>query len=183
MLPFRKFQSHLTLRFCSGIEFDEDTLREVKRARKLAVFDFDLDAATQAKEKDDEYVSCEKELDQKEPAAAVDAGALKIKVPISMIACGGLHTVALTPSGVAYSWGCNDDGALGRDGEEWRPLPMDINQRCNGISVGDCHSTRMYGAAFFDHPNSDDNTNDDSNRPIIRFSFAKCNRSRSVLSH
>lgn len=41
------------------------------------------------------------------------------------IVCGGLHTVALTNMGQLFSWGCNDDGALGRDGPENTPLLVD----------------------------------------------------------
>ncbi|KAJ9079203.1 hypothetical protein DSO57_1037777 [Entomophthora muscae] len=37
------------------------------------------------------------------------------------IACGGLHTLALTEEGELYSWGCNDEGALGRVSEEFLP--------------------------------------------------------------
>jgi len=36
--------------------------------------------------------------------------------PISYIACGGMHTAALTYEGRLYTWGCNDDNALGRPG-------------------------------------------------------------------
>ena len=32
------------------------------------------------------------------------------------IACGGLHSVVLTSDGKAYTFGCNDEGALGRKG-------------------------------------------------------------------
>jgi regulator of chromosome condensation len=32
---------------------------------------------------------------------------------IDMIACGGLHTLALMEDGTVYSWGCNDEGSLG----------------------------------------------------------------------
>jgi hypothetical protein len=32
------------------------------------------------------------------------------------IACGGLHSVVLTTDGKAYTFGCNDEGALGRKG-------------------------------------------------------------------
>ena len=63
-----------------------------------------------------------------------------------------MHTVALTPTGLAYSWGCNDEGALGRSGIDDKPLLMDIDQRCNAISVGDSHSilynTQMSNAYF-----------------------------------
>jgi regulator of chromosome condensation len=33
---------------------------------------------------------------------------------IIKIACGGQHTLALSSNGVVFSWGGNDDGALGR---------------------------------------------------------------------
>ncbi|KAL3822815.1 hypothetical protein ACHAXA_005980 [Cyclostephanos tholiformis] len=32
---------------------------------------------------------------------------------IDMIACGGLHSLALMEDGTVYSWGCNDEGSLG----------------------------------------------------------------------
>ena len=31
------------------------------------------------------------------------------------VKAGGMHTVALTESGRVYTWGCNDEGALGRE--------------------------------------------------------------------
>ena len=30
-----------------------------------------------------------------------------------MLACGGLHTIALLQDGTVVSWGCNDEGSLG----------------------------------------------------------------------
>lgn len=35
---------------------------------------------------------------------------------IIKIVCGGMHTVALSSAGRVYTWGCNDEGALGRVG-------------------------------------------------------------------
>jgi regulator of chromosome condensation len=35
---------------------------------------------------------------------------------ICKIVCGGMHTVALSTMGKVYTWGNNDDGALGRPG-------------------------------------------------------------------
>jgi regulator of chromosome condensation len=35
-------------------------------------------------------------------------------VPVVAVACGGMHTLTLTEDGVAWSWGVNDEGALGR---------------------------------------------------------------------
>ncbi|KAI8391032.1 regulator of chromosome condensation 1/beta-lactamase-inhibitor protein II [Radiomyces spectabilis] len=37
------------------------------------------------------------------------------------IVCGGMHTLALTKTGKLWSWGCNDEGALGRQGDEYEP--------------------------------------------------------------
>lgn len=34
---------------------------------------------------------------------------------VLQIACGGMHTVALTEDGQIFSWGVNDEGALGRE--------------------------------------------------------------------
>jgi len=64
---------------------------EIKRARKIELFNND---------------GVEEEVPR----------SLTSKVPISLLMCGGMHTVALTTTGIAYSWGCNDDGALGRQG-------------------------------------------------------------------
>jgi regulator of chromosome condensation len=66
---------------------------------------------------------------------------------IVSIAVGSLHNLALTADGHVYSWGCNDDGALGRTGEENIPLPVAALQDVpiRKISVGDCHS------AFLDY--------------------------------
>ena len=42
------------------------------------------------------------------------------------VACGGMHTVALTADRSVYSWGVNDEGALGREtaGELWEKSPL-----------------------------------------------------------
>ncbi len=34
---------------------------------------------------------------------------------VLQIACGGMHTVALLEDGRIFSWGVNDEGALGRE--------------------------------------------------------------------
>ena len=41
------------------------------------------------------------------------------------ISCGGLHNAVVTETGQLYTWGCNDDGSLGRLGEETVPLLVD----------------------------------------------------------
>jgi len=37
------------------------------------------------------------------------------------VAAGGMHSVVVTVEGDVYTWGCNDDEALGHKGEEWQP--------------------------------------------------------------
>ena len=63
------------------------------------------------------------------------------------VAVGSLHNLALTAEGHVYSWGCNDEGALGRSGDENVPqsIPIFESVPIKSISVGDCHS------AFLDY--------------------------------
>lgn len=61
--------------------------------------------------------------------AASAAGRRSTHVPpiaspqVLQIACGGMHTVALTLSGEIWSWGVNDEGALGRETGARRIVP------------------------------------------------------------
>ena len=61
---------------------------------------------------------------------------------IIKVSCGGMHTLALASNGTLYSWGCNDDGALGRLGAENVPLRVDgtLDIPTTDMSTGDCHS-------------------------------------------
>ena len=63
------------------------------------------------------------------------------QVTVHSIACGGMHTVVNTAAGL-YTWGCNDDGALGRVGPENVPGRVDgtLDIPCTDMSTGDCHS-------------------------------------------
>jgi len=66
---------------------------------------------------------------------------LEMKVPICKLVCGGMHTVAIAPSGAVYTWGCNDEGALGRAGTEDKPmLVSSLPIRCTDASAGDSHT-------------------------------------------
>lgn len=68
------------------------------------------------------------------------------KQGVLTIACGGMHTVALTEGGVLWSWGCNDDCALGRDGEEAWPAVVAgalRGERVVAVTAGDCHSVAL----------------------------------------
>jgi regulator of chromosome condensation len=55
---------------------------------------------------------------------------------------GGMHTVALSSLGCVYTWGCNNDGALGRDGPENNPLPVIQLPKIfvTDIATGDSHT-------------------------------------------
>ncbi|KAF7684695.1 Regulator of chromosome condensation [Astathelohania contejeani] len=45
-------------------------------------------------------------------------------IKVKKVRCGLLHTLVLAEDGVLYSWGCNDEYALGRDGDEDVPGPV-----------------------------------------------------------
>lgn len=76
----------------------------------------------------------QKEEDQDE------SGELAKKIPIKSVQCGGMHTVALTPTGEAYSWGCNDEGALGRQGKDNQPEQVPLSEKVTNVSCGDSHT-------------------------------------------
>ena len=56
------------------------------------------------------------------------------------ISCGGLHNAVWTEAGAVYTWGCNDDGSLGRTGDEWLPLLVEgplVNETIISVACGD----------------------------------------------
>lgn len=62
-------------------------------------------------------------------------------IQVREIACGGMHTLVLTTHGRVYSWGCNDEAALGREGAENTPiLVKDLPYPMTNVTAGDCHS-------------------------------------------
>jgi regulator of chromosome condensation len=75
------------------------------------------------------------------------------KVRVARIAVGGIHTLALTPEGQVWSWGCNDEHMLGRGGACY--MPGRVRGLLDGpatvpgfapvclISAGDCHSVAV----------------------------------------
>lgn len=61
------------------------------------------------------------------------------------ISAGGMHNLCLTRKGDVYSFGCNDEGALGRatadeEGSEFDPRKIELPAPCLKISAGDSHS-------------------------------------------
>lgn len=55
------------------------------------------------------------------------------------IACGGLHNAVYTEDGHVYTWGCSDDGSLGRSGDESAPLLVSAlsEELVIGVACGD----------------------------------------------
>lgn len=74
------------------------------------------------------------------PALVVSAGESKA-VDVS---AGGMHSLYLTLDGGVWSFGCNDEGALGRDtseeGSEYARKKVDLPGECIRITAGDSHS-------------------------------------------
>lgn len=60
------------------------------------------------------------------------------------ISAGGMHSLYLTKNGEVWSFGCNDEGALGRDtsaeGSEYEAAKVDLPAKCISITAGDSHS-------------------------------------------
>lgn len=74
------------------------------------------------------------------------------KASIYKIACGALHTVVITTEGEAYTFGCNDEGALGRPGRESIPIRVELDEPVHMASAGDNHSVfanSRTGTIFF----------------------------------
>lgn len=63
------------------------------------------------------------------------------------ISAGGMHTVCLTKLGQVYTFGCNDDGALGRptedENDEYSPGLVKLPRKVNQISAGDSHTAAL----------------------------------------
>lgn len=67
---------------------------------------------------------------------------------VEQVSCGPMHTLSLTKSGKVYSYGCNDEGALGRitDGDETleaTPALVPIKGKVIKVSTGDSHSAAL----------------------------------------
>lgn len=60
------------------------------------------------------------------------------------VKAGGMHSMCLTKNGEIWSFGCNDEGALGRDtseeGSEMKPTKLELPKKAVKISCGDSHS-------------------------------------------
>ncbi|XP_005105535.1 regulator of chromosome condensation isoform X2 [Aplysia californica] len=67
--------------------------------------------------------------------------------PVIQVCAGGMHTVCLTSTGQVYTFGCNDEGALGRDtsveGSETRPAKVNIPCPIVMVTGGDSHTAAL----------------------------------------
>lgn len=64
---------------------------------------------------------------------------------IKHVICGPMHTISLSEDGQVYSYGCNDEGALGRitDGDETleaTPTLVPLDGKVIKVTAGDSHS-------------------------------------------
>lgn len=66
---------------------------------------------------------------------------------IVTIAAGGMHNVCLRQTGEVLTFGCNDEGALGRDtskeGSETIPGFVDLPGKAVQVTAGDSHSAAL----------------------------------------
>lgn len=60
------------------------------------------------------------------------------------VQAGGMHSVCLTKNGEIFTFGCNDEGALGRDtsveGSEYTPGKVELPKAAIKVSCGDSHT-------------------------------------------
>ncbi|XP_061574283.1 regulator of chromosome condensation [Cololabis saira] len=63
------------------------------------------------------------------------------------VVAGGMHTVCLSETGHIYTFGCNDEGALGRDtseeGSETVPAKVSLDEKVVQVSAGDSHTAAL----------------------------------------
>nr|XP_008518356.1 PREDICTED: regulator of chromosome condensation isoform X4 [Equus przewalskii] len=80
-------------------------------------------------------------LERKKPALVA------IPEDVVQAEAGGMHTVCLSKSGQVYSFGCNDEGALGRDtsveGSEMVPGKVELQEKVVQVSAGDSHTAAL----------------------------------------
>ncbi|OWA50220.1 putative Regulator of chromosome condensation [Hypsibius exemplaris] len=63
--------------------------------------------------------------------------------PIHTVVAGGMHSVLVNAEGQAWSWGCDDEGALGTaadDEDSWRPKRVNIPVKVKTVTAGDSHT-------------------------------------------
>lgn len=83
------------------------------------------------------------------PTAINTKLATRLSEAVVKVVAGGLHSMALTASGKVFSWGCADDGTLGRQGPEFFPVQVKgalESAKVSDICGGLCHSAALTSA-------------------------------------
>lgn len=62
---------------------------------------------------------------------------------VIQIVAGGMHSACLTKDGQVYTWGCNDEFALGRDNNDEDIDKVELNESIIQISGGDSHTAAL----------------------------------------
>lgn len=76
--------------------------------------------------------------DKKKPQLAKELDATNVM----QIAAGGMHSACLTEDGVVFTFGCNDEFALGREDEE-DVGEVNLPEKCVEITAGDSHCAAL----------------------------------------
>ncbi|XP_061919257.1 regulator of chromosome condensation isoform X1 [Entelurus aequoreus] len=80
-------------------------------------------------------------IERKKPAL------LSLPEKIVQVIAGGMHTVCLSETGLVYTFGCNDEGALGREtkeeGSEMIPGRVELEEKVVQVSAGDSHTAAL----------------------------------------
>ncbi|XP_049587270.1 regulator of chromosome condensation [Syngnathus scovelli] len=80
-------------------------------------------------------------IERKKPAL------VQLPEKIVQVVAGGMHTVCLSETGMVYTFGCNDEKALGRDtkeeGSEMTPGKVVLEEKVVQVSAGDSHTAAL----------------------------------------
>jgi len=103
-------------------------------------------------------------MERKKPAKVTLEDGDPANEAVVQVSAGGMHTMCLTKDGIVYSWGCNDEGSLGRLADDGTALQDEDECSKPGqvmfpegtakivqISAGDSHSAALThdGNVFF----------------------------------
>ncbi|XP_060077678.1 regulator of chromosome condensation-like [Ylistrum balloti] len=70
-----------------------------------------------------------------------------VEEKVIQVVCGGMHTVCVTVKGEIVTFGCNDEGSLGRDtseeGSEMLPGKVPLGAKVVQVSAGDSHTAAL----------------------------------------
>ena len=114
-------------------------------------------------------------------------------VEAESVVCGGLHNLIVSKGGRVHSWGCSDDGVLGREGDENFPaiVPLPRSKIIVQVTAGDCHSAALTldgyvyvwgtykdkdGKSWFDLPGDSDPLRKTRSTPMLMQNVEKLTR-------